>query len=69
MFYSKNRFRNNLLFTYSAIFLVVTILIIAYLFRREKQYRISTLNDELYNITRIVDNYINIHYIQIRQIP
>ena len=58
---TKNNFRNNLLFFYSAIFLVVALLIITYLFKREKEYRISTLNDELYNITRIVDNYVNIN--------
>ena len=61
--FSKNKFRNNLLFFYSAIFLIVALLIITYLFRREKEYRISTLNDELYNITRIVDNYVNINSI------
>jgi two-component system OmpR family sensor kinase/two-component system phosphate regulon sensor histidine kinase PhoR len=59
MFRSKNKFRNNLFFFYSAIFSIVALLIITYLYNREKQYRISTLNDELYNITRIVDNYIN----------
>jgi two-component system OmpR family sensor kinase/two-component system phosphate regulon sensor histidine kinase PhoR len=58
---SKNKFRNNLLFFYSAIFLVVALLIITYQYKREKQYKISTLNDELYNITRIVDNYVNIN--------
>lgn len=60
---SRNKFRNNLLFFYSAIFFTVAILIIAYLFNREKQYRISTLNDELYNITRIVDNFISLNSI------
>lgn len=60
MFSSRNKFRNNLLAFYSAIFLIVALLIITYLYNREKQYRISTLNDELFNITRIVDNYINV---------
>jgi two-component system, OmpR family, phosphate regulon sensor histidine kinase PhoR len=63
MFRSKNKFRNNLFFFYSAIFSIVALLIIAYLYNREKQYRISTLNDELYNITRIVDNYIKLNSI------
>jgi two-component system OmpR family sensor kinase/two-component system phosphate regulon sensor histidine kinase PhoR len=63
MFNSKNKFRNNLLFFYSAIFLIIAILIITFLFKREKQYRVSTLNDELYNITRIVDNYVNLNSI------
>ncbi len=61
MFGLKNQFRNNLITFYSAIFLIVALLILGYLFKREKQYRISTLNDELYNITKIIDNYININ--------
>lgn len=65
MLNSKNKFRNNLLFFYSAIFSIVAILIIAYLYQREKQYRKSTLNDELYNITQIVDNYVTLNSIYI----
>jgi two-component system OmpR family sensor kinase/two-component system phosphate regulon sensor histidine kinase PhoR len=61
MFNTKNKFRNNLLFFYSAIFFIVALLIITYLYKREKQYSISTLNDELYNITRIVDNYVKLN--------
>ncbi len=60
---TKNRFRNNLLFFYTAIFVVVAVLIITYFYKKEKEYRISTINDELYNITRIVDNYLDINYI------
>ncbi len=60
---TRQRFRNNLLLFYSAIFLIIAVLIISYLYSREKEYRISTLNDELYNITKIVDNYININSI------
>ena len=63
--FSRNKFRNNLLFFYTAIFVVVAILIITYQYNREKEYRISTLNDELYNITRIVDNYIIINTLKI----
>lgn len=54
----RSSFRNNLFLYYSAIFLIFTFLILAYLYKREKDYRIGTLNDELYNITRITDNYI-----------
>jgi len=60
---NKNRFRNNLLFFYSAIFAVVAVLILTYLYKREQEYKIATLNDELYNITRIVDNYVSVNYI------
>ncbi len=60
---SKNKFRNNLLFFYSAIFLTIALSILAYLYKREKQYKITSLNNELYNITRIIDNYLNINEI------
>lgn len=60
---SRNKFRNNLLFTYSAIFISVALLIVTYLYNREKQYKISYLNNELNNITGIVDRYININSI------
>ena len=59
----RNTFRNTLPIFYSAVFLVIAMLIIAYLYNREKQYKVATLNDELLNITRITDNYININSI------
>jgi len=60
---SNKKFRNSLLFFYSAVFLAITILVIAYQYTREKEYRISFLNDELYNVTKIVDNFIRFNSI------
>jgi two-component system OmpR family sensor kinase/two-component system phosphate regulon sensor histidine kinase PhoR len=59
--FSRNKFRNNLLFFYTAIFIFVAVLIVAYLYAREKDYRISTLNDELLLVAKITDNYINVN--------
>lgn len=60
----RNSFRNKLFLYYSAIFLVFTSVILAYLYTREKDYRTGTLNDELERITKITFNYIGINDIQ-----
>lgn len=63
--FGKNRFRNNLLIFYLAVFLTVALLILTYLYAREKEYRIATLNDELQNITLITDNFLKINNIHV----
>lgn len=60
---SRKRYRNNLFVYYSSVFIIFTFLMLTYLYQREKKYRISTLNDELDNITQIVQNYVKAHNI------
>ena len=65
--YQKNRFRNNLFIFYSALFVATALLILTYLYRRELAYRTETLNDELSNVTSIVNNYINVNSIPVTE--
>lgn len=54
----SNSYRNNLFFYYSGFFLLFTILITTFLYKREKAYRITTLNNELKNSAILTDNFI-----------
>ncbi|HBE42940.1 MAG TPA: two-component sensor histidine kinase [Bacteroidales bacterium] len=60
-------FRNSLLLFYSAVFLTITLMVITYQYKREKEYRISSLNDELNNVTHIVNKYLIINNIFIKE--
>jgi len=60
---ARKKFRNTVFIYYSAIFAVFTFLMLTYLFQREKKYRTQTLNDELENITRVVNNFVTLNKI------
>jgi len=59
----RNSFRNKLLLFYSTIFIIIALLTVAYQYKREKDYRILVLNDELNNITQITYNFLKINNI------
>ena len=60
----RSRFRNKLFIYYFSVFVVFTLVMVAYLYQREKKFRTGTLNDELYNITIITNNYLNANRIR-----
>ena len=55
----RGSFRNNLLLFYSVVFLVFIFIMLGYLYKREKDFRTGTLNDELHTIVAITQNYLN----------
>lgn len=61
---AARKFRNKLFTYYSAVFILFTVILSIYLYHNEKDLRTQALNDELLNITKTVDNFIDLKRIQ-----
>lgn len=54
----KKRFSTRLFYYYFGIFLLFTLSILAFQYNREKQFRVTMLNNRLNDLASLVDNYI-----------
>lgn len=54
-------FRRKLFLYYFSIFLLFTVLILAFQYHREKDIRISALDNRLSDMSQLVDNYIRVN--------
>ncbi len=54
----KGRFSNRLFYYYFAVFLLFTLIMLVFLYNREKRFRVAILDNRLSDMCSLVDNYI-----------